>query len=271
MALDDTLDDSRRGERRETINELSDLLHLAQEMGRRLANETHGSSYAYVEELNRLLHQTRSQLNRIEGRTEGSVSPDSQDERPPEPVALSKFGSIDTEHLAKSLLTPELIAAGAYSARAGGQFCYCPSSCYQPTCPRAALTILAASHPKVAPQRRPRIAAAEAVGTQRDEAAVLRDVGAHAFRHCAHVVGGGDDGAGAALQLLFDERHGFCRITRDLALQTGTAVTGQFAPAGHYVHGHIHALSGQQVGGLDDLGQNGARAQQRHILGEYGP
>lgn len=87
MALDDTLDDSRRGERRETINELSDLLHLAQEMGRRLANETHGSSYAYVEELNRLLHQTRSQLNRIEGRTEGSVSQDSQDERSPEPVA----------------------------------------------------------------------------------------------------------------------------------------------------------------------------------------
>ena len=67
MALDET----REGERRETIDELSDVLQLAQEMGRRLANETHGSFYAHVEELNRLLHQTRGQLSRIEGRTDG--------------------------------------------------------------------------------------------------------------------------------------------------------------------------------------------------------
>lgn len=72
-------DGTRDGERRETIDELSDVLHVAQEMGRRLANETHGSPYAHVEELNRLLHQTRNQLSRIEGRSEGGVPQDSRE------------------------------------------------------------------------------------------------------------------------------------------------------------------------------------------------
>lgn len=88
MARDDTQGDTREGERLETIDELAGVLHLAQEMGRRLANETHGSLYAPVEELNRLLHQTRGQLSRIEDRTEGSLPLDSSDDRLPAPVAL---------------------------------------------------------------------------------------------------------------------------------------------------------------------------------------
>jgi len=79
---------AREGERRETIDELSDVLHIAQEIGQRLANETHGSPYAHVEELNRLLHQTRVQLSRIDSRVDGGVPQNSQDERSPEPVAL---------------------------------------------------------------------------------------------------------------------------------------------------------------------------------------
>jgi hypothetical protein len=81
-------DDTREGERRETIVELSDVLHIAQEMGRRLANETHGSPYADVEELNRLLHQTRVQLSRIDNCVDGGVPQDAQNERSPEPFAL---------------------------------------------------------------------------------------------------------------------------------------------------------------------------------------
>lgn len=64
------LDETRDGERRETIDELSDLLRVAQEMGRRLADETHGDSYPKVRELNELLHQARVQLARIK---EGTV------------------------------------------------------------------------------------------------------------------------------------------------------------------------------------------------------
>lgn len=59
------LDETREGERRETIAELSDLLFVVQEMCQRLANETHGDSYSKVRELNELLHQTRAQLSRI--------------------------------------------------------------------------------------------------------------------------------------------------------------------------------------------------------------
>ncbi|MES2878733.1 MAG: hypothetical protein V4713_09945 [Pseudomonadota bacterium] len=65
MSSDETRDD----ERRETIDELSDLLVVVQEMGRRLANETHGNAYAQVKELNELLHQTRVQLNKIKDDT----------------------------------------------------------------------------------------------------------------------------------------------------------------------------------------------------------
>lgn len=56
------LDGINEEERQETIQELTDLLTVAQEMGRRLANETHGDAYASVRELNELLHQARLQL-----------------------------------------------------------------------------------------------------------------------------------------------------------------------------------------------------------------
>jgi len=58
-------DETREGERRETIEELSDLLFVVQEMGRRLANETHGDAYSQVRQLNEFLHQARIQLDKI--------------------------------------------------------------------------------------------------------------------------------------------------------------------------------------------------------------
>ena len=59
------LDGTIEGERRETIDELSDLMIVVQEMGRRLADETHGDAYSSVRELNELLHQSRVQLQKI--------------------------------------------------------------------------------------------------------------------------------------------------------------------------------------------------------------
>jgi hypothetical protein len=56
-------------ERRETINELSHLFFVVQEMGRRLANETHGSPYSDVRQLNELLHQAHIQLAKIKDDT----------------------------------------------------------------------------------------------------------------------------------------------------------------------------------------------------------
>ena len=58
-------EETREEEQRETVFELSDLLVVAQEMGQRLANETHGDSYALVRELNELLHQARMQTEKI--------------------------------------------------------------------------------------------------------------------------------------------------------------------------------------------------------------
>lgn len=58
-------DETREDERLEIIDELSDLLFVVQEMGRRLANKTHNSLYTRVEELNELLHQARLQLVKI--------------------------------------------------------------------------------------------------------------------------------------------------------------------------------------------------------------
>jgi uncharacterized protein YfaS (alpha-2-macroglobulin family) len=52
-------------ERAETLEELADLMVVVQEMGRRLAYETHGDAYAPVQELNELLHQARSKLAEI--------------------------------------------------------------------------------------------------------------------------------------------------------------------------------------------------------------
>jgi hypothetical protein len=58
-------EETREGERRETVFELSDLLVVVQEMGQRLANETHGDSYSQVRELNELLHRARLQVDKI--------------------------------------------------------------------------------------------------------------------------------------------------------------------------------------------------------------
>jgi hypothetical protein len=54
-----------REEQRETIRELSDILRISQEMGRRLANETHGELYDDVRALVMLLHETRGQAAAI--------------------------------------------------------------------------------------------------------------------------------------------------------------------------------------------------------------
>ena len=51
--------------RRETIEELTDLLAVAQQMGQRLANQTHGDAYAGVREFNELLHLARVRLTQI--------------------------------------------------------------------------------------------------------------------------------------------------------------------------------------------------------------
>ena len=59
-------EDTHEGERRQTIYALSDLLLVAQEMGQRLANETHGDAYALVRELNEILHQARLQIEEIQ-------------------------------------------------------------------------------------------------------------------------------------------------------------------------------------------------------------
>ena len=59
------LDGTNESERRETIDELSDLMIVVQEMGRRLADETRGSASSSVRDLNELLHQSRVQLQKI--------------------------------------------------------------------------------------------------------------------------------------------------------------------------------------------------------------
>ena len=50
------------GTRRETIEELSGLLFVVQDMGRRLADDTHGEAYESIRNLNDLLHQARAAL-----------------------------------------------------------------------------------------------------------------------------------------------------------------------------------------------------------------
>ena len=58
-------DESAAGERRETIEELTELLSVVQQMGHRLAYETHNDHYDMVKELNGRLHQARLQLEEI--------------------------------------------------------------------------------------------------------------------------------------------------------------------------------------------------------------
>lgn len=58
-------DDILNSERCETIDELSELFKVVQEMGRRLGNETHGTAYADVRRFNEMLLEARQQLERI--------------------------------------------------------------------------------------------------------------------------------------------------------------------------------------------------------------
>lgn len=53
-------------ERSETIQELADLIILVQEMGRRLADETHGENHQNIKELNTMLHDARSIIMQLQ-------------------------------------------------------------------------------------------------------------------------------------------------------------------------------------------------------------
>ncbi len=57
--------DTLAGERLQTIEELSGLLFVVQDMGGRLADETHGEAYDLIRDLNNLLHQARAALTLI--------------------------------------------------------------------------------------------------------------------------------------------------------------------------------------------------------------
>lgn len=54
-----------REEQTETAREVAGILRLSQEMGQRLARETHGDLYDDVLELNHLLHQARNRAESI--------------------------------------------------------------------------------------------------------------------------------------------------------------------------------------------------------------
>lgn len=53
-------------ERREIIEELSALLFVIQEMGHRLALESHGEVYDLARELNEHVHQAREKIKQIQ-------------------------------------------------------------------------------------------------------------------------------------------------------------------------------------------------------------
>jgi hypothetical protein len=55
-------------EQAETARELAEILRLAQEIGQRLCNETHGDMYDDVRMLISLLHQTRAQADLIDAK-----------------------------------------------------------------------------------------------------------------------------------------------------------------------------------------------------------
>lgn len=59
-------DESNEWEKSETIDELDNLLRIAQEMGHRLSSEVHGDLYDDVRALTELLHKTRSQADLIQ-------------------------------------------------------------------------------------------------------------------------------------------------------------------------------------------------------------
>jgi hypothetical protein len=52
-------------EQQETTRELAAVLRLAQQMGQRLANETHGDLYYEVRDLLHDLHEIRAQLDEL--------------------------------------------------------------------------------------------------------------------------------------------------------------------------------------------------------------
>jgi hypothetical protein len=60
--------DILREEQCETARELVDVLRLAQSMGRRLCNETHGEMYDDVRMLISLLHQTRALADLVDAK-----------------------------------------------------------------------------------------------------------------------------------------------------------------------------------------------------------
>jgi hypothetical protein len=57
--------DKEEWERRETVEELSIVIRLAQEMAQRLASKTHGSMHGEVAVLGDLLHQARVKIELI--------------------------------------------------------------------------------------------------------------------------------------------------------------------------------------------------------------
>ncbi len=59
-------------ERRETSEELTVVIRLAQEMTQRLANETHGDMYLEVGQLGNLLRQARAKVEYIHAQAQTS-------------------------------------------------------------------------------------------------------------------------------------------------------------------------------------------------------
>ena len=62
-------DETIRGERLETIEEISDLLAIIQKMGHRLSYETHNQDYDLVADLNQILHEARLKMLEIQNRS----------------------------------------------------------------------------------------------------------------------------------------------------------------------------------------------------------
>ncbi len=68
MNREEILRQQLAAEQAETARELADIMRLAQEMGQRLCNETHGEMYDEVRMLISLLHQTRAQADLIDAK-----------------------------------------------------------------------------------------------------------------------------------------------------------------------------------------------------------
>jgi hypothetical protein len=68
MTHEEILSQHLQYEQAETARELAEILRLAQEIGQRLCNETHGDMYDDVRMLISLLHQTRAQADLIDAK-----------------------------------------------------------------------------------------------------------------------------------------------------------------------------------------------------------